>query len=216
MSCSSRWQWGGARFGEDQEHEQFRYRFLLAVLGIAVLITAVFTTADALGAVSLSAVHRWVVRVFLVANLLTFGLLWGHPQRFGVACWAHWGLSLVVNLSGLLNSPADELRVIWFFMHLSGSFILLGAWVGAASGVVLWATACCGRWRTACSSSSAPATWWAGWPGRVAAARRPGHVRRQGGRAQPGGAAALRAPRRLSPAPAAGRAAAPAGRRPGR
>lgn len=131
--------WGQGGFGEEEEHAQFLFRFLLVVLANAVLITGVFSIADALGGVQLSTTHRWAVRFFLAGNLVLLALLWGQRERWRPVCWAHWWMSLGLNFSGLLSVPEDELRVLWFFMHLSGSFILLGARVGVLTGAVLLA-----------------------------------------------------------------------------
>ena len=140
---TTRWRqaWGGAHFGENEEEAQFRFRFLLVVLINAVFITSVFGLADALGAVQLSPVHRWAVRSSAVLDGLLLLGLWGRRERFQFAVWAHWGLSLGLNVSGLLTVPQDELRVLWFFMHLAGSFMLLGPGAGVFSGGLLWGVA---------------------------------------------------------------------------
>ncbi len=134
MAHKQPWWGGGVVFGEEEEAEQFRFRFLLAVLANAGAITGVFWGADALGAISLSTTHRWAVRLFVPFTLLLLWSLWGRRERLQLACWLHWVSSMGINLSGLLTVPQDELRVTWFFLHLAGSFILLGPWVGAASG----------------------------------------------------------------------------------
>jgi len=136
MSKRQPWWWGGARFGEDEEHELFRFRFLITALGNAVLVAAVFSLADLLHLVDLSLVHRWAVRLFAPFNAMLLAMVWGHRDRFAPVCWAYWSGSLLLNLSGLLTLQQDELRVLWFFMHLGSSFILLGARAGVVTGLL--------------------------------------------------------------------------------
>lgn len=136
MSKRQPWWWGGARFNEDEEQALFRFRFLITALGNAVLVAGVFSLADLMHLVDLSLVHRWAVRLFAPFNAVLLAIVWGHRGRFVPVCWAYWSGSLLLNLSGLLTLQQDELRVLWFFMHLGSSFILLGARAGVVTGLL--------------------------------------------------------------------------------
>lgn len=136
MSKRQPWWWGGARFNEDEEQALFRFRFLITALGNAVLVAGVFSLADLMHLVDLSHVHRWAVRLFAPFNAVLLAIVWGHRGRFVPVCWAYWSGSLLLNLSGLLTLQQDELRVLWFFMHLGSSFILLGARAGVVTGLL--------------------------------------------------------------------------------
>ncbi len=119
----------------DDGFRDFQRRFLNAVLiGVAAIATT-FVGADWLDLNHLGAVQLRATELYVLFNLALLAL--NRYQRMYISVT----LSVVVISFGLITSallfvPGDELRVVWYFMAIAGTYILLGRVPGFIATVV--------------------------------------------------------------------------------
>jgi diguanylate cyclase (GGDEF)-like protein len=122
---------GAVEFSEDEQYTAFRFRFLVIVLWFAALCTALVVVGHYSGANPIGSVHPIVATGFTVACAGLALALRGHRERFlsigiaaAVACFVEYG-------SAFLFVPTDELRILWFVLHIPTVYIILGRAAGA-------------------------------------------------------------------------------------
>lgn len=124
------WILGQTIFGDGEELQGFKYAFAMAVLWMNLPLLLMFIAADASGANPIGW-HAHTLKAYLVFSGALILVLRNHPQRLTAAVWALAAASLGVHLSGFWFVPADELRLVWFYSLIAGTYILLGRRAGA-------------------------------------------------------------------------------------
>ena len=137
------WLFGQVDFHENEEYQEFRYKFLIILMISAGLLTLLFILGTLSQINPLGWRHGWAMMTFTVATLVMWLLLRGRPHRFKSIAWSYEVLSLLESTSALIHVPIDELRVLWFYTNVPCVFILLGqkpGWLitlGTMAGLVL-------------------------------------------------------------------------------
>ncbi len=122
---------GQASFGEREELQEFRYRFLCVVLISGAICTALFILGEQSKVNPMSADHVRSMGYFTFSATLLWWLLRGHKERFlWIAC-LYEIVCLLEYSSALIFVSEDELRVLWFLVNIPGVYILLGRRAGA-------------------------------------------------------------------------------------
>ncbi|MBF0416789.1 MAG: GGDEF domain-containing protein [Magnetococcales bacterium] len=121
---------GGAEFEEDEEYLQFQFRFLYILMLNGLVFNSAFLLSDGVGLVRLGSAHLIMTQAYSLISLLLMVLVWGRKNRFTWVAWSYVVLNFLQFVSALLFVTADEMRVVWFFLQISGVYILLGAWPG--------------------------------------------------------------------------------------
>ncbi len=140
------WLFGQATFHENEEYQEFRYKFLIILMISAGLLTLLFILGTLSQINPLGWRHGWAMMTFTATTLVMWLLLRGRPQRFKAIAWSYEVLSLLESTSALIHVPVDELRVLWFYTNVPCVFILLGqkpGWLitlGTMAGLV-WVNA---------------------------------------------------------------------------
>lgn len=124
---------------EGESYRTFQRKFLNAVLIGVAAITATFVAADWLDLNHLGPVQLRATEIYVLFNLALLAL--NRKQRMYVPV----ATSVVVISFGLITSallfvPGDELRAVWYFMAIAGTYILLGRVPGLLSTVASVAT----------------------------------------------------------------------------
>jgi hypothetical protein len=70
------------------------------------------------------------MQMFTVCTLALWAVLRGRPHAFKPIAWVYEIICLMEYTSSLWLVPADELRLMWFFVNIPGMFILLGVRAG--------------------------------------------------------------------------------------
>lgn len=132
MKVLQRLVFGHATFDEREELHEFKYKLLCLISAVASLFSLVYVIIDRLGVVRIGPVHGAVLSAFALVSLVNWRVLVARP---GLYLWVAWveelGLASVC-LSGLLFVPNDELRLLWAFLNLAGTYVMLGSWAGFA------------------------------------------------------------------------------------
>ncbi|MFP4295579.1 MAG: diguanylate cyclase domain-containing protein [Halothiobacillaceae bacterium] len=124
--------------GQDDETIRFQRRALDGLLVLALAITSVFVLAHWIGLNNLGPVQFWVSQSFIVLCALFLGI-----HRLMPGSTRPVATALLVGTLGIFSSalwfvPDNELRVVWFFMGIAGTYLLLGKVMGLAyTGVAL-------------------------------------------------------------------------------
>jgi len=121
---------GDVNFPNHEEYDEFRYKLLIALMLFGALFTAVFVLGEVLRINRIQTPHLLSMQVFTLTALGLWGLLRGHKQRFKLVAWSYEIVCLMEYTSSLWFVPADELRLMWFFVNIPGVFILLGSGAG--------------------------------------------------------------------------------------
>jgi diguanylate cyclase (GGDEF)-like protein len=121
---------GGAEFEEDEEYLQFQFRFLFILMLNGFVFNAVFLLSDALAVLQLGTVHLLMTHLYSIGSLILLVLMWDRKDRFYPVAWSYVILNFLQFVSAFVFVTADEMRVVWFFLQISGVYILLGSWLG--------------------------------------------------------------------------------------
>lgn len=117
---------GQAQFHENEEYQEFRYKFLIILMISGSLLTLLFILGTLSEINPLGWRHGWAMMTFTSLSLIMWLLLRNHPGRFKVIAWSYETLSLLESTSALIHVPIDELRVMWYYTNVPCVFILLG------------------------------------------------------------------------------------------
>lgn len=159
MSTIERLIFGKVNFSENQEFDEFRFRFLIIVLLSGALFTSLFIVGGHSKANPISAAHVVSMTVFTLVALALWLVLRGHKERFWAVGIAYAAICMLEYTSALVFVPEDELRVLWFLVNIPGVYILLGQRAGTfMTGLTIIGLALGNRYLSAPYSSNALAT----------------------------------------------------------
>lgn len=128
---------GRVKFRESEEHLEFQYKFLVALLWIGALATLCFLVAARLNVNPMDNPHLHVMTLFTGISIAFWLILRGRKHLFLPLAWAYEILCLLEFTSALIFVPTDELRIVWFFINIPGIYILLGKRSGAVLTVLI-------------------------------------------------------------------------------
>lgn len=117
---------GQAEFHENEEYQEFRYKFLIILMISGSLLTLLFILGTLSQINPLGWRHGWAMMTFTSLSFVMWLLLRNRPARFKTIAWSYEVLSLLESTSALIHVPIDELRVMWFYTNVPCVFILLG------------------------------------------------------------------------------------------
>ena len=116
----------GHDFLEDDNLQKFRFSLLNSLMLIAIFFTSLNIITSLLGFVDFSRPYLIALFIYTLASLSTLFLLRQNKKHYTwIVNFAIFsGLSLFY--FALVTAPTDEFRLIWFFLALFVSFILMG------------------------------------------------------------------------------------------
>lgn len=126
----SRFFFGNYVFNESEEYLEFRFKFLIVLMLVGALLTALVILGTLSQINPIGWEHGRSMIFFTLGALTLWLLLRGRPQRFKPIGYTYEALSLWEATSSTLFVPVDELRVLWFFTNIPCVFILLGQRTG--------------------------------------------------------------------------------------
>jgi diguanylate cyclase (GGDEF)-like protein len=136
------WYFGAARIRETQLLTEFRYRFLLVLIGIGGVSSLAYLAYFAASAYLFTAAtgtasgptappeYMRSLRMFAIASILLWMALRGRPHLLVPVAWGYAMAGLMANASALVYLPSDELRILWLFSSLPIVYLLLGQFAG--------------------------------------------------------------------------------------
>ena len=138
MHRIGRWYFGAQQFGETQLLTEFRYRFLMVLLGVSVVASTAYLllgltisgASGAAGAQVTAPEHMRSMRIFAMASTLLWIALRERPQLLVPVAWGYEIVGLMAHASALVFLPSDELRILWIFTNLPIAYLLLGRIAG--------------------------------------------------------------------------------------
>lgn len=130
METLQRWIFGTATFPQNEEYDEFRYKFLIALMLSGALFTAVFVVGEYAKVNRIQTPHMASMQWFVAAATGLWTVLRGRKHLFKAVAWVYEVVCLMEYISALWLVPGDELRLLWFFVNVPGVFILLGPRVG--------------------------------------------------------------------------------------
>lgn len=120
---------GNVRFDEAEEYLAFKYTFGVMMMWSVLPLLVLFIIGDWSGTNRIGA-HGTTVRIYFVMSCLLIWVLRGRKQWFVPVTWAFAGVSYLAFISAFMFVPTDELRVVWFYSLVAGTYILLGQQAG--------------------------------------------------------------------------------------
>ncbi len=123
----------------DDSYRAFQRKTLNAALIGLTALAGLFLAADGLNLNHLGTVQLQATAVFILLNL-TLLVFNRDPRRYIIVAGAALLISFALITSALLFVPGDELRLVWYFMAISGSYLLLGRVTGMVLTVATVAT----------------------------------------------------------------------------
>ena len=120
---------GNVRFEETEEFLAFKYTFGVMMMWSVLPLLVLFIIGDWSGTNRIG-MHGTTVRIYFVTSCLLIWVLRGRKQWFVPVTWAFAGISYLAFISAFMFVPTDELRVVWFYSLVAGTYILLGQQAG--------------------------------------------------------------------------------------
>lgn len=121
---------GDVAFPQSEEFDEFRYKFLIVLMLSGALFTAIFVAGEYAKVNRIETPHMVSMQLFVATAILLWLALRGRKAWFRPVAWIYEIVCLMEYTSSLWLVPADELRLMWFFVNIPGVFILLGVRVG--------------------------------------------------------------------------------------
>ena len=118
------------------DYAGFRLRVLKSIMLAGTVFTVLFVLADAAGLTHLGSVQRMANYVFIAGNVALALVLMRRPSSYGVIAPCFVLCTHALFISALWFVPNDELRVVWFFLGIGGTYILLGRFWGLGAAVL--------------------------------------------------------------------------------
>jgi len=131
---------GRIDFEEAEEFVRLRKRFLSALLILSVFFSAFRILLNELGIDRLDAGQDVVLALHATTSAALRVASRGSVRRLLWISWAFVLMSLVAAGVTLTVHSGDDIRVVWFHIHLAAAYLLLGPNAGAAVAVVSVAT----------------------------------------------------------------------------
>lgn len=136
MNRLGQWYFGRLQFEETEQLQEFRYKFLMVLLGFGALATGIFLALVAGNPDAIPADHVRSMRLFTAGSFLLWLGLRGRRQWFLPVAWAYELICVLEYISALAFVPGDELRILWLFTNIPGVYLLLGRLVGGVITVL--------------------------------------------------------------------------------
>lgn len=121
---------GHHEFGQRQEFEEFRFKFLIVLMLASGGLTGLFILGQLSEVNPIGWPHMGSMVFFTSAAFVIWLWLRARPVHFKFAAWTYLVVSLWECTSSLMFVPTDELRILWFYTNIPGVFILLGTKAG--------------------------------------------------------------------------------------
>ncbi len=135
-----KWIFGEVAFPQSEEYDEFRYKFLIVLMLSAAFFTALFVVGEYSKINRIQTPHLVSMQIFTISAVALWLALRGRKHLFKPIAWTYEVICLAEYSSSLWLVPADELRLMWFFVNVPGVFILLGASAGwfITLGTIAW------------------------------------------------------------------------------
>ena len=154
-----RWIFGQVSFQDNEEFDEFRFRFLMIVLLAGAVCTGLLIVGDRSSINRIAPLHVRSMLLFTLCSMVLWWLLRSHKERFLPVAVVYETICLLEYVSALIFVSEDELRVLWFMTNIPGVYILLGQRAGAfITGLTLVGLAWGNRYLAAPYSPNALAT----------------------------------------------------------
>lgn len=120
----------GAEFNESEDHLAFRFRLLNTVMLTGLVFSGLFIVVDWLGMNDLGPRQLLATKLNWIVTLGLLFLLRGHKQRYQRVATLVVAANFLTFASALVFVVNDELRVVWFYLAVFFSYVLIGARAG--------------------------------------------------------------------------------------
>ena len=116
----------GHSFSEKENLIKFRFSLLNSLLIIATFFTTINCVASILGFISFTYLYEKILFIYAILNILSIYFLRKNKKMYITVVNIILMGSLFVFYAALITAPTDEFRLIWFFLTLFASFLLMG------------------------------------------------------------------------------------------
>jgi len=116
----------GHSFDERENLSKFRFALLNSLLIIATFFTSINCLASIFNLISFTDLYEKILFIYVLINLLIIYILKKNKKVYFIAVNVILLSSLFVFYAALITAPTDEFRLIWFFLALFASFLLIG------------------------------------------------------------------------------------------
>jgi len=123
----------GLSFDEVEENLAFRFRFLNALMLVAIIAPLIFVLLDQFGINALGNIQLFATKLYAFVAVLVVMYLHGRKQAYTICARIVIVASYLLFSSAMINVPNDELRVIWYYILVVAAYVLLGNGVGLSA-----------------------------------------------------------------------------------
>ena len=116
----------GHYFDEKENLAKFRFSLLNSLLIIATFFTVINCAASIFNFITFTSLYEKFLFVYVLVNIFSIYLLRKNKNMYFLTVNIILISSLFIFYAALITAPTDEFRLIWFFLVLFASFLLLG------------------------------------------------------------------------------------------
>ncbi|HFQ60887.1 MAG TPA: HAMP domain-containing histidine kinase [Epsilonproteobacteria bacterium] len=116
----------GHYFDEKENLAKFRFSLLNSLLLIATFFTVINCVASIFNFITFTNLYEKLLFVYVLINIFSIYLLRKDKNMYFLTVNIILISSLFIFYAALITAPTDEFRLIWFFLVLFTSFLLLG------------------------------------------------------------------------------------------
>lgn len=130
---------GSIDFEGHEEYLAFRFRLLSTILLATAILGAILLVLDWSDLVRQNPNLSLLIEAQCALSIALLLGLRKHKKRYFSVCVTFTTYSLLVYVAAMIYVVTDELRIVWFYLHIWMVYILLGARIGTITTVVIMA-----------------------------------------------------------------------------
>ncbi|MFH2133992.1 MAG: GGDEF domain-containing protein [Pseudomonadota bacterium] len=123
---------GGIQFTADDAEQAFRTRLLNAAMLASIVSSMLFVVFELTGINTLGQKQLLATIVHALVSVGVIRFMWHEPSRFKVGAVVGLLSAYVVFTTAVIWVVADEFRMIWYYILMACTYMLLGARAGLA------------------------------------------------------------------------------------
>lgn len=120
----------GHQFSEEESYQAFKFKVLNYFMLVAIVFGSLVALLGELNIMKIGIVQSWADFVYAIVNIILIWQLRVDKKHFNKIAWTQVSASWVLFVIALIIVTNDEFRIVWFYVAIYISFMLLGTQAG--------------------------------------------------------------------------------------
>ena len=120
----------GHQFGEEESYQAFRFKVLNYFMAVAIVFGTLVAFLGDIGIMKIGNIQTKADYLYAIINIILIWQLRTDKNKFKHIAWLQVSASWALFLVALINVTNDEFRIVWFYVAIYISYMLLGTQAG--------------------------------------------------------------------------------------